>query len=78
MIDAAEVATRARKLDLDPARIEADHIMNCVLAAIADATPKLTFRGGTALARAYWPDFSTLRGPRFPQRLADSRHRRRA
>ncbi|HYV01450.1 MAG TPA: nucleotidyl transferase AbiEii/AbiGii toxin family protein [Actinomycetota bacterium] len=57
MIDAREVSRRARELGVDPGHIETDHIMNCVLAAIADAEPGLMFRGGTALARAYWSDF---------------------
>jgi uncharacterized protein len=57
MIDAIELATRARKLGVDPSHIEKDYILNCVLAAIAESGAGLVFRGGTALARVYWPDF---------------------
>jgi predicted nucleotidyltransferase component of viral defense system len=57
MIDVAEVVARARKLGLDREHVERDHLMCCFLAAIADGGSPLVFRGGTALARAYWPDF---------------------
>lgn len=34
-----------------------DYVLNHVLAAIAKTFPEFIFRGGTALARVYWPDF---------------------
>ncbi len=52
-----EIETRARTLGLDQAHVRKDYLLNCLVAAIADHAPALTFRGGTALARIYWPDF---------------------
>ena len=66
MIDSGEVFRRARQLGIDPGHIHKDYIVNCVLAAIADALPGLTFRGGTALARVYWPDFKGATRPVRP------------
>ncbi len=57
MIDVTEISARARTLGIDPAYVERDHLLSHVLAAIAEGEPHLTFRGGTALARVYWPDF---------------------
>jgi predicted nucleotidyltransferase component of viral defense system len=34
-----------------------DYVLNHLLAAIAEGNAPLVFRGGTALARVYWPDF---------------------
>lgn len=57
MIDSAEVRRRARVLRVQLVRVEADYVLNHVLASIADYLPTLIFRGGTALARVWWPDF---------------------
>ena len=70
MIDVAEVAARARNLGLEREHIEKDHLMCCVLAAIADGGSPLVFRGGTALARAYWPDFRLSEGASSADALA--------
>lgn len=37
--------------------VEKDYILNHVLTAIAEARLPIVFRGGSALARCYWPDF---------------------
>ncbi len=57
MIASREIARRARQLGVQPSHIERDYVLNHVLAAISEAETELTFRGGTALARVYWPDF---------------------
>lgn len=57
MIDSSEASARARKLRLSAEHIERDYVLNCVLASIAESRSELVFRGGTALARVYWPDF---------------------
>jgi predicted nucleotidyltransferase component of viral defense system len=57
MIDAAEIAKRAIDLGVAREHIERDYMMSCVLASIADGGSGIVFRGGTALARVYWPDF---------------------
>ncbi len=57
MIGAAEIQARASRLGLLPAHIEKDYVLNHLLAALADVDAGLVFRGGTALARIYWPDF---------------------
>lgn len=57
MIDDSELRTRARGLGIDPSHIEKDYILNCILASIAERNERLVFRGGTALARLYWPDY---------------------
>ncbi len=53
----AEIRARARRLGLQVSVIENDYVLNHVLAAIAETAAPLAFHGGTALARAYWPDF---------------------
>lgn len=57
MIDELEIERRAERLGLLPVQVAKDYLLNHLLAAIADASTALVFRGGTALARAYWPDF---------------------
>lgn len=57
MIDQGEIETRARRLGLQPDHVAKDYVLNHLLAAIAEANTSLVFRGGTALARIYWPDF---------------------
>ncbi len=57
MIGAGEIRARALRLRLLPAHIEKDYVLNHVLAALADGDAGLVFRGGTALARIYWPDY---------------------
>jgi len=57
-VNATEIRARASRLGIDTASIEKDFILNHVLAAISQGEPALLhFRGGTALARVYWPDF---------------------
>jgi predicted nucleotidyltransferase component of viral defense system len=48
---------RAERLGLLPVQVERDYLLNHLLAAIADSSAPLVFRGGTALARVYWPDY---------------------
>lgn len=57
MIDLREISRRARSLGLDQRHVKNDYVLNHVLAAIAEGSSELTFRGGTALARVYWPDY---------------------
>jgi predicted nucleotidyltransferase component of viral defense system len=53
-----ESQARASKLGVDPSAIARDYVLNHLLAAIAEAqSPVFYFRGGTALARVYWPDY---------------------
>ncbi|MGH2787597.1 MAG: nucleotidyl transferase AbiEii/AbiGii toxin family protein [Actinomycetota bacterium] len=57
MIDHAEIRARARRLGLDASYVENDYALCHLLVAICEGLPELVFRGGTALARIYWPDF---------------------
>jgi predicted nucleotidyltransferase component of viral defense system len=57
MIRDVEIRDRARRLGVDIELIRKDHILNHVLAAVAEMANDIAFRGGTALARIYWPDF---------------------
>ncbi len=57
MIDQQEITVRARRLGLQPDHVAKDYVLNHLLAAIAEGNSSLVFRGGTALARVYWPDF---------------------
>ncbi len=57
MIKQSELAARARTLRLQGSHALHDYILNHVLASIATGMPELVFRGGTALARVYWPDY---------------------
>lgn len=57
MIDVGEIERRARHLGLRSEHVWQDYVLNHILAAVVDAGTDLTFRGGTALARVYWPDF---------------------
>ena len=57
MIDEREIERRAEQLGLLPTHVGKDYLLNHLLAAAADASAPLVFRGATALARVYWPDF---------------------
>ncbi len=57
MIGRAELRRRARDLGVQERTIERDFILACILAAYAEEPGPLIFRGGTALARAHWPDY---------------------
>lgn len=57
MIDHAEIRARARQLGLDESHVENDYVLCHVLVAMSEAFPELVFRGGTSLARIYWPDY---------------------
>lgn len=57
MIDRAEIRARARQLGLDESHVENDYVLCHVLAAVSETFPELVFRGGTSLARVYWPDY---------------------
>lgn len=57
MIPPAEVRRRARSLGIQEAYILRDYVLNHVLVSISQSLSELIFRGGTALARVYWPDF---------------------
>lgn len=57
MITRAEIRRRAKELDVLETHVDRDYVMSHLLARISTAFPELIFRGGTALARVYWPDF---------------------
>ena len=57
MIDPVEIRTRARSLGLDASHVENDYVLCHLLVAICEGFPEFVFRGGTALARVYWPDY---------------------
>lgn len=57
MIDPAEIRARARGLGLDASHVENDYVLCHLLVAISERFPEFVFRGGTALARIYWPDY---------------------
>lgn len=57
MIDHIELRTRARRIGLDASHVENDYVLCHLLVAISKSNPELVFRGGTALARIYWPDY---------------------
>lgn len=57
MISRSELRRRASRLDLQETHVVQDYVLNHVLCGIAEDFEELTFRGGTALARIYWPDF---------------------
>jgi predicted nucleotidyltransferase component of viral defense system len=52
-----ELQARASQLGVDVSTVAKDHVLNHVLAAIAESEAAVHFRGGTALARVYWPDY---------------------
>lgn len=81
MIDPAELRRRARGLGLQVAHVEKDYVLCHVLVSVAEGVPELIFRGGTALARIYWPDYrlsedldfiSTQRVPELETRLENA------
>ncbi len=57
MIAPRELQRRAAELGISIQHVEIDYALSHVLAAIAEDPGDLVFRGGTALARIYWPDF---------------------
>lgn len=57
MIPQAEIRRRARSLGIQEAHILRDYVLNHVLVGVSQEFPELVFRGGTALARVYWPDY---------------------
>jgi uncharacterized protein len=57
MIDRVELRARARRIGLDVSHVENDYVLCHLLVAISRSIPELVFRGGTALARIYWPDY---------------------
>jgi predicted nucleotidyltransferase component of viral defense system len=57
VIDDAEIRRRASSLGVQPDHVERDYVLNHILAHVSTNPGTLIFRGGTALARVYWPDF---------------------
>ena len=59
MISTAEVAKLAHRLGVGDRVIEKDYVLSWLLVAIAesDLRDDLAFKGGTALKRAYYPDY---------------------
>jgi predicted nucleotidyltransferase component of viral defense system len=81
VIDPAELRRWARGLGLQVAHVEKDYVLCHVLVSVAEGVPELIFRGGTALARIYWPDYrlsedldfiSTQRVPELETRLENA------
>lgn len=80
MIESRELTRRARDLGVSQDHVRGDYVLNHMLASISDSFGELNFRGGTALARVYWPDFRLSEDldfivdtmpPDFEQRLAE-------
>lgn len=78
MISRAELNRRGRGLGVQVRHVENDYVLCHVLAQVAEQMSELVFRGGTALARVYWPDYrlsedldfiSTARVDNFASRL---------
>jgi predicted nucleotidyltransferase component of viral defense system len=57
VIDDAEIRRRASSLGVQQDHVERDYVLNHILAHVSARPGTLIFRGGTALARVYWPDF---------------------
>jgi predicted nucleotidyltransferase component of viral defense system len=57
VIDSAEIHRRATNLQVPDLTVEKDYVLSHILVAIAEEPTGLIFRGGTALAHIYWPDF---------------------
>jgi len=59
MISAAEVAKLAHRLGVGDRVIEKDYVLSWLLVAIAQSELRsgLTFKGGTALKRCYYPEY---------------------
>lgn len=57
MIDSRAFSRRARDLGIREGHVRSDYVLNHMLAGISETFNELHFRGGTALARVYWPDF---------------------
>lgn len=57
MIPQSEIRRRSRSLGVQETHILGDYALNHVLVSVSHSFPELIFRGGTALARVYWPDF---------------------
>lgn len=79
MITRSELNRRARRLGVQVSHVENDYVLCHVLVGIVGELEELVFRGGTALARVYWPDYrlsedldfvSTYRIAEFSQRLS--------
>ena len=56
-MSSTELQARASQLGVDVSTVAKDHVLCHVLAGIAQSEASVHFRGGTALARAYWPDY---------------------
>lgn len=56
MIGTGEATERARALGVGIEAVERDYVLNGLLCALGERVGPFIFRGGTALARAYWPD----------------------
>ena len=59
MISSAEVARLSHRLGVGDRVIEKDYVLSWLLIAIAESNLRddLAFKGGTALKRAYYPDY---------------------
>ena len=57
MIARRELERRAGALGIGTRHVELDYVLQHLLVQIAREPGDLVFRGGTALARIYWPDF---------------------
>lgn len=57
MINHAEIRARARRLGLDASHVENDYVLSHLLVSVCEGLPELVFRGGSALAHVYWPDY---------------------
>jgi predicted nucleotidyltransferase component of viral defense system len=56
VIESRELERRAGALGIGVQHVELDYVLQHMLAQIARTPGELALRGGTALARVYWPD----------------------
>lgn len=57
MIEHRTLERRAGELGITIRHVELDYMLHHLVAGFARNADGLVFRGGTALARVYWPDF---------------------
>lgn len=57
MIERRDLERRAAQLGIAVRHVELDYVLHHLLAGFGPDPDGLIFRGGTALARVYWPDY---------------------
>ncbi|MEP7224288.1 MAG: nucleotidyl transferase AbiEii/AbiGii toxin family protein [Actinomycetota bacterium] len=77
MIERRALERRAGALGITVRHVQLDYVLHHLLAGFAGDDEGLVFRGGTALARVYWPDFRISEDLDFiaPDRIPDFERR---